>query len=333
MSHSARPGDRGTYDHKTKRYPSDLTDEEWALVEPHLPPPTKSRRHRALDRREVINAILYVLTTGCQWRQLPRDFPSKSAVHKYLIGLQHDGVLTRIHDALYGKVREEAGKAPTPTLSIVDSQSVKSAEKGGETMIRMATMRAKKIKGKKRHIGVDTLGLMHALAVLPANYQDRDVAPILLKTATARMPTLQRAVADGGYQGKATADAVEAEAGIPLEIVKRSDAAKGFYVLPKRWIVERTFGWLGRCRRLAKDFENLTRTHAAFVILAMIRILRLADQHGRITIGSAHPKLRISQAELGKYVGMSRQNINRQLGQLKIANVIRIKGKENPHHG
>jgi transposase len=114
---------------------------------------------------------------------------------------------------------------------------------------------------------------MHALAVLPANYQDRDVAPILLKTATARMPTLQRAVADGGYQGKATADAVEAEAGIPLEIVKRSDTAKGFYVLPKRWIVERTFGWLGRCRRLAKDFENLTRAHAAFVILAMIRIM------------------------------------------------------------
>jgi len=114
---------------------------------------------------------------------------------------------------------------------------------------------------------------MHALAVLPANYQDRDVAPFLLKTATARMPTLQRALADGGYQGKATTDAVEAEAGIPLGIVKRSDTAKGFYVLPKRWIVERTFGWLGRCRRLAKDFENLTRTHAAFVILAMIRIM------------------------------------------------------------
>jgi transposase len=114
---------------------------------------------------------------------------------------------------------------------------------------------------------------MHALAVLPANYQDRDVAPVLLKTATARMPTLQRAVADAGYQGEATAAAVKAEAGIPLEIVKRSDTATGFYVLPKRWIVERTFGWLGRCRRLAKDFENLTRTHAAFVILAMIRIM------------------------------------------------------------
>jgi transposase len=139
---------RGTYDHKTKRYPSDLTDEEWALVEPHLPPPTKGRRHPALNRREVMNAILYVLTTGCQWRQLPRDFPSKTAVHKYLIELQHDGVLTRIHDALYGKVREEAGKAPTPTLSIIDSQSVKSAEKGGATLIRMATMRARKSRAR-----------------------------------------------------------------------------------------------------------------------------------------------------------------------------------------
>jgi transposase len=114
---------------------------------------------------------------------------------------------------------------------------------------------------------------MHTLAVLPANYQDRDVIAVLLKMATARLPTLKRAMADGGYQGAATAAAVQAEAGIPLEIVKRSDTAKGFVLLPKRWIVERTFGWLGRCRRLAKDFENLTRTHAAFVILAMIRIM------------------------------------------------------------
>src|SRR5258708_1623753 len=139
---------RATYDHKTKRYPSDLTDAEWELIKPHLPPPTKGRRHPALDRREVMNAILYVLTTGCQWRQLPRDFPSKSAVHKYLIGLQHDGVLTRIHHALYGQVREQAGRMPTPTLSIVDSQSVKSAEKGGARSIRMATMRARKSRAR-----------------------------------------------------------------------------------------------------------------------------------------------------------------------------------------
>ena len=114
---------------------------------------------------------------------------------------------------------------------------------------------------------------MHALAVLPAHYQDRDVIAFLLKTATARLPSIVRAIADGGYQGAATADEVKTEAGIPLDIVKRSDQASGFHVLPKRWIVERTFGWLGRCRRLARDFENRSRTHAAFVILAMIRIM------------------------------------------------------------
>jgi transposase len=139
---------RKRYERKTIRYPSDLTDEEWALVEPHLPPPTKGRRHPALDRREVLNAILYVLTTGCQWRQLPKDFPSKSAVHKYMLGLQLDGVLTRIHHELYAQVRQQAGKEPTPTLSIVDSQSVKSAEKGGRKSIRMATMRARKSRAR-----------------------------------------------------------------------------------------------------------------------------------------------------------------------------------------
>ena len=139
---------RATYEHTTKRYPSDLLDEEWALIEPHLPPPTRGRRHPALDRREVMNAILYVLTTGCQWRQLPKDFPSKSAVHKYLIGLQHDGVLTRIHHELYGQVRRQAGKEPTPTLSIVDRQSVKSAEKGGVKLIRAGMMRARKSRAR-----------------------------------------------------------------------------------------------------------------------------------------------------------------------------------------
>ena len=139
---------RKRYDHKTTRYPSDLADEEWALVEPHLPPPTKGRRHPALDRREVMNAILYVLTTGCQWRQLPKDFPSKSAVHKYMLALQLDGVLTRIHHDLYGQVRAQAGKEPAPTLSIVDSQSVKSAEKGGPRSIRTATMRARKSRAR-----------------------------------------------------------------------------------------------------------------------------------------------------------------------------------------
>ena len=131
----------------------------------------------------------------------------------------------------------------------------------------------KKIKGKKRHLSVDTLGLMVGFVVTLGDIQDRNVAAPLLKVVRKMFPSLARAIADGGYQGKATADEVRAEAKIPLEIVKRSDMAKGFVVLPKRWIVERTFGWLGRCRRLAKDFENLSRSHAAFIILAMIRLM------------------------------------------------------------
>jgi transposase len=132
---------------------------------------------------------------------------------------------------------------------------------------------AKKIKGKKRHAAVDTLGLMLGVAVTPASVQDRDQIAPLLKEVHRLFPFLERAIADGGYQGAATAAAVRRAARLPLEIVKRSDTAKGFVVLPKRWIVERTFGWLGRCRRLAKDFENLARSHLAFVQLAMIRLM------------------------------------------------------------
>ena len=130
---------RKTYDRKGQRYPSDLTDEEWALVEPHLLPPRQRSRHPSPDRRLVLDAILYVLTTGCQWRQLPKDFPPKSTVHNYFVDWHCGGTLTRIHNALYCEAREIAGKAPTPTTSIVDSQSVKGAEKGGLRTIRRAT--------------------------------------------------------------------------------------------------------------------------------------------------------------------------------------------------
>ena len=139
---------RKTHDRKTSRYPSDLLDEEWALVEPHLPPPRSTRRHKVPERRDILNAILYVLTTGCQWRQLPKDFPSKSAVHDYFICWDRDGVLTRVHDALYTQARELAGRTAEPTLAIVDSQSVKSAEKGGAISIRPGTTQARKSKAR-----------------------------------------------------------------------------------------------------------------------------------------------------------------------------------------
>ena len=144
---------RATYDRKGARYPSYLTDEEWALVEPHLPPPrkprgTKAKEQRPVDRREVLNGVLYVLTTGCQWRQLPKDFPPKSTVHDYLMDWRSSGVLANIHYALYVEARELAGRNPSPSLAIVDSQSVKSAEKGGPISIRLATMAARKSKAR-----------------------------------------------------------------------------------------------------------------------------------------------------------------------------------------
>ena len=137
---------RYAYERKAQRYPSDLTDEEWALVEPHLPPPRQRSRHKSPERRDVLDAILYVLTTGCQWRALPKDFPPRSTVHDYFVDWHGDGTLTRVHNALYCEARELAGNAPTPTLSIVDSQSVKGAEKGGPISIPQATMPARRSK-------------------------------------------------------------------------------------------------------------------------------------------------------------------------------------------
>lgn len=141
-------GNRGKYDRKGLRYPSDLTDEEWALVEPHLPPPRQRSRHPSPQRRDILDAILYVLSTGCQWRALPGDFPPRSTVHDYFLAWHCDGTLTRIHHALYCELRELEGKAATPTTSIVDSQSVKSAEKGGPTSIPAVTMRARKSRAR-----------------------------------------------------------------------------------------------------------------------------------------------------------------------------------------
>jgi transposase len=139
---------RAQYERKGQRYPSDVTDEEWALVEPHLPKARVGRRYPAADRRSVLDGILYVLTTGCQWRQLPKDFPSKTTVHRYFIEWQSDGTLTRLHHALYAQVRTLVGRNPTPTTAIVDSQSVKSAEKGGLASILQGTTRARKSRAR-----------------------------------------------------------------------------------------------------------------------------------------------------------------------------------------
>jgi transposase len=264
---------RKLYERKGLRYPSDMTDAEWALIEPLIPPEKRPGRHREVNIREVVNAIFYLLSTGCQWRALPKDLPPRSTVHDYFKLWDWDGTLERLHFALFVQVRELAGKEASPTAAIIDSQSVKSAERGGADIDPIGYDAGKKVKGVKRHIVVDTLCMLLIGQIHSASVQDRDGALSVLAEARRLFPFITKIFADGGYQGEATATAVALIGRWELDIVKRSDTAKGFVVLPKRWIVERTFGWLGRCRRLSKHVENLTNTALAFLRLAMIRLM------------------------------------------------------------
>ena len=265
---------RPRYNRDRLRYPSDLTDEEWALVEPLLPPGKPGGGKRRVNLREVVNGVMYVLSTGCQWRYLPKDLPPRSTVHDYLSLWNWDGTLDRIHHELYLKCREKAGRQASPTAGIIDSQSVKSAEKGGRASIRPALIAGKLIKGKKRHVLVDTQGLLLHGIITAADVQDRDGGLVLLATLFGLFPYLEKLFADSAYEGPIFHAALASILPhLKTEIVKRSDRIKGFVALPKRWIVERTIAWLNRCRRLAKDWENLNRTALAFLKLASIRLM------------------------------------------------------------
>jgi len=263
---------RGRYDRSKLRYPSDLTNEEWAYVEPLIPP--GKGRMRRVNVREVMNGIMYILSTGCQWRAIPKDLPPRSTLFDYLDLWSYDGTLDRIHHALYVECRERDEREASPTAAIIDSQSVKSAEKGGPRIDPHGYDAGKKIKGKKRHILVDTLGLLLHAIIHPADIQDRDGGILLLSTLFGMYPFLKKLFADGGYQGpefqKALGKILPA---LDIEIVRRPAQAKGFVVLPRRWVVERTIAWLNRCRRLAKDWENLNRKALAFLRLASIRLM------------------------------------------------------------
>ena len=217
---------------------------------------------------------MYVLSTGCQWRYIPKDLPPKSTVYRYFCDWGCDGVLDRIHHALYVACRENIEREASPTAAILDSQSVKSAEKGGACIDPHGFDAGKKIKGKKRHVLVDTEGLLLHAIVHSADVQDRDGGILVMSTLFGRFPFLKKLIADAGYQGPQFKQALaKTLPHLEIEIVKRSDRAKGFVLLPKRWIVERSIAWFNRCRRLAKDWENLNLSALIFLRLASIRLM------------------------------------------------------------
>src|SRR5208283_3948227 len=265
---------RGRYERSRLRYPSDLTDEEWALVEPLIPLAKRGGNRRTVNVREVVNGLMYVLSTGCQWRAIPKDLPPRSTVYDYFDLWSWDGTLDRIHDALY--VRCRAGRLARSEPNRRHHRQPERQERGkrGACIDPPGYDAGKKIKGKKRHVLVDTQGLLMHAIVHAADLQDRDGGALLMASLFGAFPFLVTLYADGGYQGPKFQSAMKRIlARVNVEIVKRSDKAKGFLALPKRWIVERTLAWLGRCRRLAKDWEYLNRKSLAFLRLASIRLM------------------------------------------------------------
>jgi putative transposase len=251
-----------------KQYPTDLTPEQFAVIEPTLCTQSNMGRPRKWGLLEVMNAIQYLLRSGCAWRLLPHDFPPWQTIYSYFRKWKRDGTWEKIHNVLHERVRSEEDREPNPTAAIIDSQSVKTTDVPGPRGYDAG----KKTKGRKRHIVVDTLGFLIAIVVHPANIQDRDGAKIVLKKAYQRFCSLQIIWADSGYSGQLI-DWVKVTFGIILEIVKRPTQIKCFTVIRKRWIVERTFGWLSRYRRLSKDYEGLTSTSEAMAQIAMINLM------------------------------------------------------------
>jgi putative transposase len=250
-----------------KLYLTDLTDAAWALIAPLLPPAGKGGRRRTTNLRAVLDAILYLLRTGCQWRLLPRDFPAWGTVYHYFRTWKNTGVWTCVHRAIYEQTRAQAGRSECPSVVIMDGQSVKTTERGG---VRGFDAH-KRVKGRKRHILVDTLGLPIASRVEPAGMSDRRAGARLLAGLAPLFPRIQTVIADAGHESRKLSRELLRDNGWKLQIVKRRQRA--FKITGLTWIVERTFAWLGRNRRLSKDYEYAVQTSEAMIDVAAIRLM------------------------------------------------------------
>jgi putative transposase len=249
-------------------YPTDLTDRQWDCISPLVPAARPGGRPRSLNLREVINAILYIVVTGCQWRMLPHDYPKWQSVYAYFKQWRDDGTWQRIHDTLRATVRRRAGRHKHPTAGCLDSQSVKTTQVAGVRGFDSGKL----VKGRKRHVLVDTLGLVLGVVVTAASTSDPAGARLLVARLGGAGKKLRRLWVDGTYRGKLV-DWVLEHCQFVLQPVLRCDDAKGFVVLPRRWVVERTFAWLTQCRRLSKDYEGLPRSSEAMIYIAMTRLM------------------------------------------------------------
>ena len=252
----------------TQLYPTDLTDSQWDIIHELIPPAKSGGRPRSLDMRMVVNAILYVVVGGIQWRMLPKEYPKWQSVYSYFRNWKQAGVWRRIHDTVRAKVRQRVGRHKHPTGGCLDSQSVKTTAVPGTRGFD----KAKLVNGRKRHLLVDTTGLLMAIAVTAASVQDRDGARLLFSRLGGACKKLRLIWVDGGYRGQLL-DWVAERCRFRLRVVLRPKEQEGFAVLPRRWVVERTFAWFNHHRRLSKDYEVQVSTSETMIYIVMIRLM------------------------------------------------------------